>query len=558
MARPWLAQYEAGVPAEIDPDAYSSVGAVFADSCARHADRVAFRNTGVALTFAGLERRARDFAAYLQQDLGLVKGDRIALMMPNILQYPVAIYAALRAGLVVVNVNPLYTARELEHQLADAAPRAIVVMENFCHTVALAQQHQPVEHCIVTSMGDMLGRARGAAVDFIVRRIRKAVPAWSLPGCVRWQSALARGARQSLQPVAIDGADLAFLQYTGGTTGQAKGAMLSHRNMVANLEQISAWLQRGEGREVIVTPLPLYHIFSLTANLLNFVKHGGTNVLVTNPRDIPAFVKLLKKTPCTVLTGVNTLFNALLQNRAFRALDFSRLDLTVGGGMAVQRSVAERWQAVTGHPLLEGYGLTETSPVVCVNPIGIDAFTGTIGLPLPSTDVDVRDAEGQSLAPEEPGELCVRGPQVMQGYWHQPEETAAVFFDGGWFRTGDIAVIDARGWVRLVDRGKDMIIVSGFNVYPNEVEAVAVEFEGVIEAGCIGVPDDASGEAVKLFVVADPEVEVDPQALRRHCRKHLTGYKVPRHIAFIDELPKTNVGKIMRRELRDRTTPEAA
>ena len=547
----WVNDYEEGVPAEINPDAYASVAAVFEQSCSRFAERTAFLSMGGSLTFAEFDRLARDLGAYFQQELGLVKGDRIALMMPNVMQYPVALYAALRAGLVVVNVNPMYTARELEHQLADSQPRAIVVVENFCHTVQQAQRTQPVDHVIVTGLGDLLGGFRGHLVNAVVRHVKRLVKPWSIPWAVRWRAALRAGGERVLEPPRIEGDDLAFLQYTGGTTGVAKGAMLTHRNMVANIEQISVWLKCEEGRELVVTPLPLYHIFSLTANLLNFVKHGGTNLLIANPRDIPAFVKDLRKVRFTAMTGVNTLLNALVHNDGFRALDFSSFRLTVGGGMAVQRPVAERWQEVTGTVVIEGYGLTETSPVVCANPIHASEFSATIGLPVPSTEVSIRDQNGEPVAFEEPGELCVRGPQVMKGYWNRPEATAETFFADGWFRTGDVACMSERGWVRIVDRMKDMINVSGFNVYPNEVEAVAAEFEGVREAGCIGVPDGESGEMVKLFVVPEPDVELDIEALRRHCRVNLTGYKVPKSIERIEELPKSNVGKILRRELRE-------
>mgnify|MGYP006282668843 CR=1 FL=1 len=549
----WLNDYEPGVPAEINPDAHPSVAAVFEQSCRRYGERTAFRSMGAEITFAEFDRLARDFAAYLQQALGLEKGDRIALMMPNVMQYPIALYGALRAGLVVANVNPLYTARELEHQLADAEPRAIVVVENFCHTLEVAQKTRPVEHVIVTALGDALPPLKRTLVNFVVRRVKRLVQPWSIPGAVRWGRALRLGSEHVLEPARVEGEDLAFLQYTGGTTGVAKGAMLTHRNMVANIEQISVWLKCDEDQqEVIVTPLPLYHIFSLTANLLAFVKHGGTNLLIPNPRDIPAFVKELKKVRFTAMTGVNTLFNALVHNADFRDLDFSSFRLTVGGGMAVQRAVAERWQEVTGSVIIEGYGLTETSPVVCANPINASGFSGTIGLPVPSTEVSIRDDAGEPVGFDEAGELCVRGPQVMKGYWKRPDETARAFFDGGWFRTGDVACMDRRGWVRIVDRMKDMINVSGFNVYPNEVEAVAAEFEGVLEAGCIGLPDDEGGEIVALYVVPEAGAGIDPEQLRRHCRENLTAYKVPKRIEFIDELPKSNVGKILRRELRDR------
>jgi len=551
MERIWLDQYEPGVPTDIDPDAFPSVAAVFERSCGRFADRDAFRCMGGALTFREFDARARDLAAYLQNDLGLQKGDRIALMMPNVMQYPVALFAALRAGLVVVNVNPLYTARELEHQLRDAGPRAIVVVENFCHTVASERTRGLVDHVIVTGLGDMLGGIRGTLVNLAVRHLKRMVPKWSIPGAVRWREALRRGSAQNLNPPEVTGDDLAFLQYTGGTTGLAKGAMLTHRNMVANLEQISVWLHSEEGSEVVITPLPLYHIFSLTANLLNFIKHGGTNVLITNPRDIPALVKTLQGEAFTAMTGVNTLFNALLHNEAFHQLDFSHFRLAVGGGMAVQRRVAERWQEATGTVLIEGYGLTETSPVVCANPLTARTFSGTIGVPVPSTEVTVRDADGRVLEHDQPGELCVKGPQVMKGYWQRPEDTANAFFDGEWFRSGDIAVMSAAGWVRIVDRKKDMIVVSGFNVYPNEVEDVAMGFDGVLEAACVGMPDEESGEFVKLFVVPEEGASVDPDALRAYCREQLTAYKVPREIEIRAELPKTNVGKILRRELRD-------
>jgi len=551
MERVWLKHYEAGVPAEIDARAYPSLAAVFQQSCERFAERDAFHNMGAALTYRAFDRHARDFAAFLQHELGLQKGDRVALMMPNVLQYPVALFGVLRAGLVAVNVNPMYTHRELAHQLSDARPRAIVVVENFCHTLQAALRDAPVEQVIVTGLGDLLGGGRGALVNFAVRHVRRMVPAWSIPGRVRWKKALELGTDHDFDAPDIGLDDLAFLQYTGGTTGLAKGAMLTHGNMIANLEQISAWLRREEGSETVITPLPLYHIFSLTANLLTFVKHGGTNALITNPRDIPAFVKTLAAEPFTAMTGVNTLFNALVNNEAFRALTFAHFNLAVGGGMAVQHRVAERWQEITGTVLIQGYGLTETSPVVCANPLNVDRFNGTIGVPVPSTEVSVRDDAGNELAAGEAGELCVRGPQVMKGYWEKPEETEHVFFVDGWLRTGDIATIDAEGWVTIVDRKKDMIVVSGFKVFPNEVEDVAVTHDGVLEAACIGVPDEESGEVPCLYVVPRPGTELDLDDLRRFLRRELTGYKVPRRIEIRAELPKTNVGKILRRELRD-------
>lgn len=552
MERIWQKNYAEGVPTEIDPSAYNTVAEVFDRACERFGDRDAFRCMGAGISFREFEARARDFAAFLQQDLGLEKGDRVALMMPNVMQYPVALYGVLRAGMVVVNVNPLYTARELESQLSDARPRAIVIVENFCATLAQVRGKTGVEHVVVTSLGEMLGFPKKYIVNFVVRHIKKMVPQWSISDAIGWGDVMQRGAARSFSPPEMDGEDLAFLQYTGGTTGRAKGARLSHRNMIANLEQISAWLQREEGQEVVVTPLPLYHIFSLTANLLTFVKHGGTNVLITNPRDIPTFVKTLRSEDFTAMTGVNTLFNALLHNEDFRKLDFSGLNLAVGGGMAVQRKVAEDWQQLTGTPLIEGYGLTETSPVVAANPLTISAFTGAIGLPLPSTEVSVRDADsGEEVGFDEPGELCVKGPQVMQGYWENEAATKEVFYDGGWFRTGDVATIDEGGWLRIVDRMKDMILVSGFNVTPSEVEDVAVSYNGVMEAACVGVKDTDGNEQVKLFVVPEAGVDLDIEAVKAHCRENLTGYKVPRVIEIRDELPKTNVGKILRRALRD-------
>ncbi|MDZ7830005.1 MAG: AMP-binding protein [Halofilum sp. (in: g-proteobacteria)] len=552
----WRKHYEEGVPEEINPDAFASVPAIFEQSCSRFAEVEAFRCMGGSVTYREFDRHARDFAAYLQGELGLKKGDRVALMMPNVMQYPVALFGVLRAGLIAVNVNPLYTARELEHQLLDANPKAIVIVENFCHTLQKAQEKVTVDHVIVTGLGDMLGGLKAPLVNFVVRHVKKMVESWSIPWAVKWGEALKRGGSHVLEPPEIEGDDIAFLQYTGGTTGVAKGAMLTHRNMVANVEQMSAWFKSEEGRDVIVTPLPLYHIFSLTVNLLNFVKHGATNVLITNPRDLPTFVKTLKKEPFTALTGVNTLFNALVHNEDFCKLDFSHFHLAVGGGMAVQRKVAEQWQEVTGCVLIQGYGLTETSPVVSANPIHSSEFNGTIGLPLPSTEVSVRDDDGNELGYDEPGELCVRGPQVMKGYWERPEETGEAFYEGGWFRTGDIATMDKDGWLRIVDRKKDMIVVSGFKVFPNEVEEVAVGFDGVLEAACIGVDDEESGEVVKLFVVPKPGEELDQGKLEEYLRENLTGYKRPKYIETREELPKTNVGKILRRELRDDSDEE--
>ena len=486
-------------------------------------------------------------------ELGLKKGDRVAIMMPNCLQYPIATFGVLRAGLTVVNVNPLYTARELKHQLVDAGASAIVVVDNFGHTVQDVLADTPLKQVITTGLGDMIGFPKGAIVNFVLKYVKKMVPDYDIPGAVRFRDALAAGKRHALPQVDIDPGDIAFLQYTGGTTGVAKGAMLTHRNLVANMQQASAWLganQLERGKEIIITALPLYHIFALTANGLVFMELGGLNHLITNPRDMPGFVKELKGTRFTAITGVNTLFNGLLNTPGFDEVDFSSLKVTLGGGMAVQRAVAERWKKVTGVTLVEAYGLTETSPAACINPLDIKEFNGSIGLPIPSTDVCVKDDDGNVLATGQVGELCVKGPQVMKGYWQRPEETAKVIDADGWLHTGDMARIDDKGFVYIVDRKKDMILVSGFNVYPNEVEDVVAAMPGVLEVAAIGVPDERSGEAVKLFVVRkDPSLTAEQ--IKAYCRETLTGYKQPRHIEFRTELPKTNVGKILRKELRD-------
>ncbi|ENO82991.1 long-chain-fatty-acid--CoA ligase [Thauera mechernichensis] len=551
MEKIWLKSYPAGVPAEIDVDQFRSLGDLFEKSVAQFSQRDAFYCMGKTITYAELDALSARFGAFLQGELGLAKGARVALMMPNVLQYPVALYGALRAGYTVVNVNPLYTARELEHQLKDAGVEAIVILENFAHTLQSVIGKLSLRHVVVTSLGELLGFPKGAIVDFVVRRIRKMVPAWSLPGSVRFSDALQRGARHALKPVDVGHEDIAFLQYTGGTTGMAKGAVLTHRNIIANMQQAHAWIRPvvREGQEIIITALPLYHIFSLTANCLTFFKVGATNILITNPRDIPGFVKELAKHRFTAITGVNTLFNALLNNPDFAKLDFSSLHVSLGGGMAVQQAVAERWKKVTGVALVEAYGLTETSPAVTLNPLDLKEFNHAIGLPISSTDISIRDDDGVEQPVGQRGELCVRGPQVMRGYWNRPEETARVFTSDGYLRTGDIAVIDAAGFITLVDRKKDMILVSGFNVYPNEVEDVVASHPGVLEVAAVGVPDERSGEAVKVFVVRkDPALTAE--ALIAHCRKELTGYKVPHHVEFRDELPKSNVGKILRRELR--------
>jgi len=546
----WLKSYPRGLPAEIDPDRFTSLADIWRQSAERFGDLPAFANMGVVLSYRRIDHLSAAVADYLRNTLGLERGDRVALMMPNLLQYPIVLFGVLRAGCAVVNVNPLYTPRELRHQLVDAGARAIVILSNFAPTLEAVIDDVPIEQVIMTDVGDCLPAPRRWLVNFAVRYVKRMVPATRLRATPL--RALLRHAPLAHEP-ALGPDDIAFLQYTGGTTGVAKGAVLTHRNMVANVQQTVACLEDamgGTGREIIVTALPLYHIFSLTANCLSFVQVGALNVLITNPRDIRGFVKELAKWRFTVMTGVNTLFNALLNNEQFRNLDFSSLRIGVGGGMAVQRPVAERWQEVTGKVLLEGYGLTETAPVACVNPYDIPAYNGTIGLPVPSTEVSLRDPAGQEVPVGEPGELWIRGPQVMRGYWQRPEETANVLTEDGWVKTGDVAVIDERGFVRIVDRMKDLIVVSGFNVYPNEVEDTIAAHEGVLEVGCIGVPDARTGEAVKVFIVAKPGYPLTEQEVKRYAREHLTGYKVPRQIEFRDELPKSNVGKILRRELR--------
>jgi long-chain acyl-CoA synthetase len=508
-------------------------------------------NMGEVMTFRKLEERSRAFAAYLQQGLGLQKGDRVALMMPNLLQYPVALFGILRAGMVVVNVNPLYTPRELEHQLNDSGASAIVIVSNFAHTLEKIVDKTQVKHVILTRMGDQLSAAKGTLVNFVVKYVKRLVPKYHLPDAISFRSALQHGYRlQYIKPEIIND-DLAFLQYTGGTTGVAKGAMLTHRNMLANLEQVRAAYSPllFERKELVVTALPLYHIFALTMNCLLFIELGGQNLLITNPRDIPGLVKELAKYPFTAMTGVNTLFNALLNNKEFQQLDFSSLHLSAGGGMPVQQVVAERWEKLTGRFLLEGYGLTECAPLVSANPHDMDYHSGSIGLPVPSTEVKLIDDEGEEVPPGEPGELCVKGPQVMLGYWQRPDATDEILQDG-WLRTGDIAVMDDEGFMRIVDRKKDMILVSGFNVYPNEIEDVVMQHSGVLEVAAVGVPNGASGEAVKIFVVKK-DASLTEEALIVFCRRHLTGYKVPKLVEFREELPKSNVGKILRRELRD-------
>jgi long-chain acyl-CoA synthetase len=552
-----LKSYPAGIPAEIDVNEYASLREVLEESCAKFGSRPAFSCMGRTITFTDLDKLSAAFGAFLQ-GRGLTKGARVALMMPNVLQYPVCLFGILRAGCTVVNVNPLYTPRELEHQLTDSGAEMIVVVENFAHTLAEVVSKTQVKHVIVTTIGEMLG-LKGVLVDFVLRHVKKMIPAWDLPGAIRLSDALAEGGRRKLEPVDLGHEDIAFLQYTGGTTGVAKGAMLLHRNIIANVLQARAWVTPflGKQRHVIITPLPLYHIFSLTANCLIFMTLGAENVLITNPRDIPGLVKEMGKHSFTAFTGVNTLFNALLNNADFQKLDFSTLQMTLGGGMAVQKAVADRWEKVTGKPLIEAYGLTETSPAATINPLDLAEYNGAIGLPIPSTDLVLRDDDGKEVALGERGEICIKGPQVMLGYWKRPEETAKMIDRDGWLATGDIGVIDERGFVRIVDRKKDMILVSGFNVYPNEIESVVAMHPGVLECAAVGVPDAKSGEAVKLFVVKkDPTLTAE--ALLAHCREQLTGYKCPRDVEFRTELPKSNVGKILRRELRDEARKKAA
>lgn len=551
MEKIWLASYPAHIPADIRPEDYPSLVSLLEESFAKYADRTAYISMGRGITYRELDRLSRDFAAGLQS-LGVVRGSRVALMMPNLLQYPVCLFGLLRAGCAAVNCNPLYTAHELHHQLEDSGAETIVIVENFATTLQQALPGTSIRNVIVTRMGDLLGFPKGALVDFVVKHIKKLVPKWSLPQALPLRDVLARGRKSNFQRVEIGPQDLAFLQYTGGTTGLAKGAMLSHRNIVSNVLQARAWIASAvrEKQELVVTALPLYHIFALTANCLLFIVTGNTNLLIVNARDIPNLVKELGKHPFTIITGVNTLFNALLNNAGFRALDFSRLRLTLGGGMAVQAAVAQRWEQTTGMPLIQAYGLTETSPGAAVNPLDQKHFNGAIGLPISSTEIAIRDDDGNDLPLGEVGEICIRGPQVMQGYWKQPQETAHVLGADGFLRSGDLGYMDPRGYIFLVDRKKDMILVSGFNVYPNEVEDAVSQHPGVREVAAIGAPDEHSGEVVKIIVVRnDPTLTAD--ALIAHCRTLLTRYKVPRQVEFRDELPHTNVGKVLRRALKE-------
>ncbi|MGD9912602.1 MAG: long-chain-fatty-acid--CoA ligase [Rhizobiaceae bacterium] len=562
MDRPWFGQYPAGVPREVDVGQYPSVVALIEESFKKYASDKAYVLMDKALTFGDLDRLSRDLGAYLQ-GLGLQKGDRVAIMMPNVLQYPVAVAAVMRAGFIVVNVNPLYTPRELEHQLKDSGSKAIIILENFATTLQQVIAKTPVKHVIVAAIGDLLGFPKGAIVNLVLRRVRKAVPAWSLPGHVRFNAAIAAGRGTQLTKVDIKPDDVAVLQYTGGTTGVSKGATLLHKTIIANLLASEAWMQPGlkrkptEGQLTFICALPLYHVFAFITCALLAMRTGGVNVLIPNPRDIPGTVKEIAKYRFHVFPAVNTLFNALANNAEFGKLDFSQLRIANGGGMAVQEAVAKKWLAVTGCPIVEGYGLSETSSGITCNPTDNDSFTGTIGLPMPNVDIRLLDDDGKDVPAGEPGEIAIKGPQVMSGYWQRQDETDKVMTPDGYFKSGDVGIIDDRGYIKIVDRKKDMILVSGFNVYPNEIEGVAAMHPGVMECACVGVPDKNSGEAVMMFVVKkDPNLSKED--LIAFCTEQLTAYKKPRYIEFRNELPKTNVGKILRRELRDQALKDMA
>jgi long-chain acyl-CoA synthetase len=551
MTKIWHKAYDAGVPHEINPNEYSSINEMLEMGFKKFKDKPAFHNMGTTLTYDDIEVQSRKFASYLQNDLKLQKGDRVALMMPNILQYPVALFGVLRAGLVAVNVNPLYTARELEHQLKDSGATAIVIFANSAHVLEKVLSKTNIEHVILTQIGDFLKFPKNYIVNFVIKNVKKMVPAYNLSKTLDFKTCVASGNGDRFNRPAITLKDTAFLQYTGGTTGVAKGAVLTHGNIVANMVQARAWIKNciTDGQEIIITPLPLYHIFSLTANCFIFNSIGALNILITNPRDIPGFIKELSKWKFTAFTGVNTLFNGLLNNENFKNVDFTSLKLTLGGGMAVQKVVAERWKAVTGKPLIEAYGLTETSPAACINPMTLKEYNGFIGLPISSTDVEIKDDSGKTLPGGEIGEICIKGPQVMAGYYNRDDETAKVMTEDGFFKTGDLGFMTEQGFIKIVDRKKDMILVSGFNVYPNEVEDVVVQHPKVLECAAIGIPDEKSSEAVKLFVVKKDE-SLTQEELVKFCRENLTSYKVPKAIEFRKELPKSNVGKILRKDLR--------
>ena len=552
MQKPWLKSYPKGIEEEIDINEFSSVADIFDTSIAKYSERPAYTNFGKTLSYKEVDNYTAQLGSYLKNELGLEKGDRVAVMMPNLLQNPIAIFGILRAGLVVVNTNPLYTTRELKHQLNDSGAKAIIIVENFAHVLEEVIDETPVEHVITTRMGDLLSPVKGFIINTVVKYVKKMVPAFRLKNAVAFNRALKLGAQHHFETVQTSHQDIAFLQYTGGTTGVSKGAVLTNRNMVANMLQASAWIDDfiGHDKGTIITALPLYHIFSLTANCLTFMRYGWCNYLITNPRDIKGFVKELKATEFNVLTGVNTLFNGLLNNPDFKSIDFSKFQFALGGGMAVQRGVAERWKEVTGTTLIEAYGLTETSPAACINPMDLKEFNGNIGLPISSTEVSMQDDDWNEVPLGEHGEICIRGPQVMQGYWQRPKETSNILSNDGWLHTGDIGFMDEDGFVQIVDRKKDMILVSGFNVFPNEVEDVIASHPGVLEVGVIGKPDEHSGEVV-MAIVVKKDHSLTEEALREYCRESLTSYKIPKSIVFTEELPKTNVGKILRRELRD-------
>ena len=552
MEKLWLNSYEQGVNAEIDITQYSSISDVFRQSVEKFAHQPAFQNMGKTLTYAEVGKLAQDFASYLQNVLKLPRGERVAIMLPNLLQYPIALFGILQAGLVAVNTNPLYTPRELEHQLKDSGATTIIVLENFANTLELVLPRTQIKHVIVASVGEMFGFFKGTLMNFVLRKIKKMVPEYRISGAIPFQTTLKEGAAHTFRPVTLTCEDTALLQYTGGTTGVAKGAILSHGNICANMLQAKEWIknQLREGKETVIAALPLYHIFALTVNLMIFTNAGSKIILITNPRDMKGFIGELKKERISVFIGVNTLFNGMVNQPDFATVDFSNLRLTLGGGMATQKAVAEKWKKITGTPIVEAYGLTEASPGVCCNPLNIEAYSGGIGLPVPSTEVELRDADGKEVGIGQPGELWVRGPQVMKGYWNRPEETAKTIDARGFLETGDIAVMDEKGWLKLVDRKKDLIVVSGFNVYPNEIEEVISHNDKVMEVACIGVPNEKTGEALKVFVVKkDPSLT--KEELIEFCRTELTAYKVPKDIEFRDELPKSNVGKILRRELRE-------
>ena len=551
MTKIWHKNYDAGVPTSIDVSEFRNLPEILDFSFRKFTHRPAFHCMGTTYTFGQIDQASRRFASYLQNQLGLKKGDRVALMMPNILQYPIALFGVLRAGLVAVNVNPLYTARELEHQLKDSGATVIVIFANSASVLEKVVANTHVKHVVLTQIGDLLNFPKNLLVNFVIKKVKKMVPEFKLPGAIPFKQILAEGDPARFSPVVINHSDVAFLQYTGGTTGVAKGAILTQGNIVANMLQARAWIKNfiADGQEIIITPLPLYHIFSLTANCFVFASIGALNILITNPRDIPGFVKELRKWKFTAITGVNTLFSALLNSEDFRALDFGPMRLVLGGGMAVQKGVADKWRQVTGKPLIEAYGLTETSPAACINPMTLKEYNGFIGLPLPSTEIEIKDDDGQTLPLGEVGELCIRGPQVMPGYWNRPDETAKVMTRDGFFRTGDLGFMTAEGFVKIVDRKKDMILVSGFNVYPNEIEDVVSQNSKILECAAIGVPDQHSGEAVRIYVVKKDD-SLTAEEVIAHAREQLTSYKVPKQVEFRTELPKTNVGKILRKDLR--------